>query len=189
MTAIGQKTRIALWAGGAVVALSMVIGAWFQKTISFSEEVSLTDGRKVVVKRWEHLKRSCEGFSCGWGLGIAEIKLPDSPSWESPGLVPLMLDIDANGRPVVLGKPSTCGDHVRMNKPIPPYLQFEFVDSAWRQTSIDRRFHGREANLLIAPNWDGGERSLVTLVEKAKRNTSAGVVPLNKINLDAKSFC
>jgi hypothetical protein len=193
---ISGKIKGVLWALAIVAVLSLLVGRWFWKTVSFEEEVLLSDGRKIVVKRWEHLKRSCEGFSCGWGLDRAEIRLPpsmaaDSPSWEFPHLLPLMLDIGSRGRPVLLARPFTCGDHIRMNKPIPPYLQFELERSVWRPTSIDRRFHGRESNLLVAPDWDDGELRLVTLAAKTERNNAPGrLMPMSKrINLELTGFC
>jgi len=179
-----------LLAVGFLGVVALLVLSWFSKTVSFEEEVQLDDGRKIIVKRSEHLKRMCEGVSCGWGLDVAKIRLPDTATWEFPGLVPLLLDLDANGRPVILANPSTCGDYVRMNKPVPPYLQFELAGGAWQSAKPSRRFHGRESNLLIAPNWDRGEASLVRLTEKLKRNNSAGLMPATKkINLDLTGFC
>jgi hypothetical protein len=172
----------------------LLIFASLSRTISFEEEVLLSDGRKIVVKRSDRLARACEGFSCDWSLEKAEIQLRvagrNAPVWEAERLHPVLLDMDATGRVVILALPATCGEHVRLNKPIPPYVQFELDGAGWKRTTPVRALHGREANLLIAPDWRNGEPALVQLAAKAERNRSPGIMPVSKrINLDLTGFC
>lgn len=190
---MSQKIKITLVAlivlGLAVILLVL---AWSSKTVSFEEEVLLSDGHKIVIKRSEHLTRACEGFVCDWSLGRAQIQLlaRDAPVWEADRLQPVLLDISGDGRFIVVALPITCGEYWRLNKPVPPYIQFELDGGAWKRTPVKRALHGREANLLIAPDWRGGEPSRVRLAAKAERNGSPGLMPVSKrINLDLGGFC
>jgi hypothetical protein len=136
------------------------------------------------------LKKACEGVACDWSLDRSRIDLSDASAWELPNVHPLVLDVGLNGQPVILAKPMTCGDYVRLGKPVPPYLQYTLEGNAWRLTNPERRFHGREANLLVAPDWRHGEASLVKLADKLQRNRSAGLMPTSRrINLDLTGWC
>jgi hypothetical protein len=192
---VSRKIKgILLTVAVSAVALLLFIAAWLSKTVSFDEEVLLSDGRRIVVKRSEHLARACEGFSCDWSLEKARIQLTlpgrNAPLWEAEHLQPVLLDMDGAGRIVIVALPATCGEHVRLNKPVPPYIHFELDGAAWKRTPPLRALHGREANLLIAPDWRDGEPALVQLAAKTERNRSPGLMPVSRrINLDLTGFC
>jgi len=190
MSTTTKRALVALVVLSVVLVIAVV--AWLSKTISFEEEVLLADGRKIVVQRSEHLARACEGFSCDWRLEKAQIRLSEraAPIWEAERLQPVLLDMDGAGRMVVVALPITCGDYRRLNKPVPPYIQFELDGAAWKRTPTVRALHGREANLLLAPDWRGGEPARVGLATKAERNRSPGLMPASRrINLDLPGFC
>lgn len=189
MSVTTRRALVALLVVGVALVAAVLAGS--SKTISFEEEVLLTDGRRIVVQRSDHLGRACEGFSCDWRLEKAQIRLPEgAPVWEAERLQPVLLDRDAAGRLVIVALPITCGDYVRMNKPVPPYIQFELDGAAWKRTPPARALHGREANLLIAPDWRGGEPARIGLAAKAERNRNPGLMPASRrINLDLPGFC
>lgn len=189
--AISRTVKGALLAMAVLAVVSLLALTWYSRTVSFEEEFQLSDGRKILVRRSEHLKKACEGLACDWSLDRTTIRLPEGPPWEFANLMPLLLDLDADGHPVIVASPMTCGDYVRMNRPVPPYLQFE-LDSTntWKRVEPARQFHGREANFLIAPDWRRGESAVVPLSEKQKRNSSPGLIPMSKrINLDLTGLC
>ncbi len=169
---------------------SRLIGAWFcvfalafipgcSKEIGFNEEIILSDNTKIEISRVEHLRRVCEGLSCGWALDYSQVQIHDGNDvlWKKQ-LIPLLLD-KHEGKYFLVATTIYCDDKV-YGRPNPAYIQFEFVGAEWKRTELMPHIFGRQANLLIAPNWHSGESGSVSIEMKQTRNMIAGVSPYLK---------
>jgi|GEM_PF-5503878 len=155
-----------------ILAAAMMMGC--SKKIDFHEEVLLSDGTKIKINRFDHLRRACESFSCDWALDFSEIQIEGARyvSWKKR-LIPLLLD-KYRDRYFLITTISSCRDK-EFGNPKPAYIQFELTESGWIKSEFNPIFYGRTANLLIAPDWDAGEVRMIDVPTKESRNKMAGV--------------
>lgn len=159
------------------------------KEIGFNEEVLLSDNTRIEITRVEHLRRACEGLSCGWALDYSQVQMHNNndASWKKQ-LIPLLLD-KHDGKYFLVATTIYCNDK-EYGRPNPAYIQFELVGSEWKRTELSPDIFGRQANLLIAPNWYSGEAGPVTVAVKQSRNMLAGVSPyLKMLTISTVSNC
>jgi len=150
------------------------------KAIDFQEDVLMSDGAKMEINRVERLRLVCQELSCGWALDRSEIRMSGSTSkaWENR-LVPLLLD-KYEGKYFLVATTIYCNDPV-FGHPNPDYIQFELSESGWKRTELKPYIFGRQANLLIAPDWNAGEPKKIDVSTKETRNKGAGVKSYKKI--------
>lgn len=141
---------------------------------SWKEEVRLSDGRLIVVKRTAKgsITRDMAMRATGWipretTLRITQVdSAAKPPVWRSV-LIPVVMDYDpASSTWSVVATYMFCDTWYDMGRPVSPYVQFVSVGGeAWRVVPLQPGWAGRRANLLthIRPT---GEPSLVREADK-----------------------
>jgi hypothetical protein len=87
------------------------------------------------------------------------------------GLIPLLLDRDATGADwYLIATFYTCAAWRRIGRPELPYAAFRGSGEGWMRIPLLPHFIGRDANVLTTIS-SKGERSPVTLADKASRNS------------------
>ena len=136
---------------------------------SWKEEVRLSDGRLIVVKRTAKgsITRDIAMRATGWEPSETTLRIPQAdrgatpPVWRSV-LIPVVMDYDpASATWLVVATPMFCSTWYDMGRPSSPYVQYISVGGeAWRVVPLQPGLAGRRANLLthIRPS---GEPALV----------------------------
>lgn len=116
--------------------------------VSWREEVQLADGSRIWVER-----KKITGMRPGINRGIKadQIVIPGEGSdviWEFP-LAPMILERGTEiGRWVVIAIPIYCEEHYQYRSPMPPYIQFNYVNGEWSHKHVSPEWYGKRANLL-----------------------------------------
>lgn len=144
---------------------------------SWKEEVRLSDGRLIVVKRTAKgsITRDIAMRATGWKPTELTLRLPQAdgaatpPVWRSV-LVPLVMDYDpASSTWSVVATHMFCSTWYEMGRPASHYVQYISVGGeAWRVVPLQSGWAGRRANLLteIRP---AGEPRMVREEDKEMR--------------------
>ncbi len=134
---------------------------------SWKEEVRLSDGRLIVVKRTAKgtITRDIAMRATGWKpkettLRIAQLDgAARPPVWRS-FLIPVVMDYDpASSTWSVVATYMWCSTWYDMGRPTSPYVQYISVGGeAWRVVPLQPGLVGRRANLLthIRPTGESG---------------------------------
>jgi len=134
---------------------------------SWKEEVRLSDGRLIVVKRTAKgtITRDIAMRATGWKpkettLRIAQVEgAARPPVWRS-FLIPVVMDYDpASSTWSVAATYMWCSTWYDMGRPTSPYVQYISVGGeAWRVVPLQPSLVGRRANLLthIRPTGESG---------------------------------
>ena len=134
---------------------------------SWKEEVRLSDGRLIVVKRTAKgtITRDIAMRATGWKpkettLRIAQVDgAAKPPVWRS-FLIPVVMDYDpASSTWSVVATYMWCSTWYDMGRPTSPYVQYISVGGeAWRVVPLQPGWVGRRANLLthIRPTGESG---------------------------------
>lgn len=134
---------------------------------SWKEEVRLSDGRLIVVKRTAKgtLTRDIAMRATGWipretTLRIGQVDgAANPPVWRSH-LIPVVMDYDpASSTWSVVATYIFCDTWYDMGRPVSPYVQYISVDGeAWRVVPLQAGLIGKRANLLthIRPTGESG---------------------------------
>ena len=156
-------------AGRFLCLMTAVIGlSACSRTISFEEEVEISPGEVIVVKRFEKQGRACEAFSCGWGFENSTVVIPIKgiKDWKEE-LWPMLLQKNKDGTFTLIAQTVFTG--------CTRYRQFIFRNEKWEENPIEEKYFGMEGNLLI-PGEDEFESRVkkISLAEKKKKNTRFG---------------
>lgn len=134
---------------------------------SWKEEVRLSDGRLIVVKRTAKgtITRDMAMRATGWipretTLRIGQVDgAAKPPVWRS-NLIPVVMDYDpASSTWSVVATYIFCDTWYDMGRPVSPYVQFVSVGGeAWRVVPLQPGLIGKRANLLthIRPTGESG---------------------------------
>jgi len=134
---------------------------------SWKEEVRLSDGRLIVVKRTAKgtITRDIAMRATGWKpkettLRIAQVDgAAKPPVWRS-FLIPVVMDYEpASSTWSVVATYMWCSTWYDMGRPTSPYVQYISVGGeAWRVVPLQPGWVGRRANLLthIRPTGESG---------------------------------
>ena len=134
---------------------------------SWKEEVRLSDGRLIVVKRTAKgtITRDIAMRATGWKpkettLRIAQVDgAAKPPVWRS-FLIPVVMDYDpASSTWSVVATYMWCSTWYDMGRPTSPYVQYISVGGEeWRLVPLQPGWVGRRANLLthIRPTGESG---------------------------------
>ena len=134
---------------------------------SWKEEVRLSDGRLIVVKRTAKgsITRDMAMRATGWvpretTLRIAQVDgAAKPPVWRS-GLIPVVMDYDPGSSTwAVVATYMFCDTWYDMGRPASPYVQYISVGGdAWRVVPLQPGLIGKRANLLthIRPTGESG---------------------------------
>lgn len=151
-----------------------------QVVLKWSEEVELSPGKVIVVKRTALGKKLGEiGGGGGWeqkemsvDIGLVEGAFTP-PIWRT-AYVPILLDYDALTKEWrIVATFYTCKGWNDLGRPALPYVEYRVSENAlWRTAPLDADLIGRKTNLLTGPR-SGGEPPLLTLKDKKTRGTSA----------------
>lgn len=157
--------------------LVLTMGGCSRMSESWKEEVRLSDGRLIVVKRTAKgtITRDIAMRATGWNPTEITLRLPQAdgtatpPVWRSV-LVPLVMDYDpASSTWSVVATHMFCSTWYEMGRPASHYVQYISVGGeAWRVVPLQPGWPGRRANLLteIRPT---GEPRMVREADKEMR--------------------
>lgn len=163
---------------------------------SWKEEVRLSDGRLIVVKRTAKgtITRDIAMRATGWKpkettLRIAQVEgAAKPPVWRSP-LVPVVMDYDpASSTWSVVATHMFCGTWYEMGRPTSLYVQYISVGGdAWRVVPLQPDWVGRQANLLTHIRPTGQPR----LIREAYKETQwrQGSEQYKRISAKLKNPC
>ncbi|WP_315385966.1 hypothetical protein [uncultured Stenotrophomonas sp.] len=133
----------------------------------WKEEVRLSDGRMIVVKRTAKgtITRDMVMRATGWKPKETTLRIPEvdgfanPPVWRS-GLIPVVMDYDpASSTWSVVATYMWCSTWYDMGRPTVPYVQYISVGGdAWRVVPLQPGLIDRRANLLthIRPTGESG---------------------------------
>lgn len=153
-----------------------------QVDLRWSEEVQLSSGKTIIVKRAAKGEKIGEiGGPGGWEQKemSVEIDAKDSeifnpPVWRT-AYVPVLLDYDASRKEwLIVATFYTCQGWYDLGRPKLPYVEYRVANSGqWRVVPLDAALIGRKTNLLTGVR-SGGEPPMLTLKDKAGRGLRAG---------------
>ncbi|UQY89507.1 hypothetical protein LQE85_10005 [Stenotrophomonas rhizophila] len=161
-TALVHTLRLIL-----LCTLLLTMGGCSRMSESWKEEVRLSDGRLIVVKRTAKgtITRDIAMRATGWKpkettLRIAQVDgAAKPPVWRS-FLIPVVMDYDpASSTWSVVATYMWCSTWYDMGRPVSPYVQYISVGGeAWRVVPLQPGLVGRRANLLthIRPTGESG---------------------------------
>lgn len=161
-TALVHTLRLIL-----LCTLLLTMGGCSRMSESWKEEVRLSDGRLIVVKRTAKgtMTRDIAMRATGWKpkettLRIAQVDgAARPPVWRS-FLIPVVMDYDpASSTWSVVATYMWCSTWYDMGRPVSPYVQYISVGGeAWRVVPLQPGLVGRRANLLthIRPTGESG---------------------------------
>ena len=144
------------------------------RTISFEEEVEISPGEVIVIKREEKHKRASEAFKPGWRFEKSILKLPikGAPDWVGEELRPMLLLKNQEGSITLIGR-AVFGGCTR-------YREFLYKDGKWSGTAFEQQYFEKEANLLIAGDEVESSSKRILLLEKKKKNNEPGLPDFSK---------
>jgi len=195
LTQIKHVKRILIFVG----LIAVLIGAawlWSTQPIRWNEEVALTDGTVIVVKRTAKTAPFGElGGPGGWenkGMTLEILspkELPKPPHWDFP-YVPAIFDWDSQAREwFVVSTFYSCQTWYDLGRPQMPYIEHRVRNGQWQQVELNRNLIGRAVNMETGPR-SGGEPSLLTIQEKNERIKDPRIAPKYKHIIDNwKTFC
>jgi hypothetical protein len=136
---------------------------------TWKEEVRLSDGRLIVVKRTAKgsITRDIAMRATGWKPSETTLRIPQADSGAAPpvwrsNLIPVVMDYDtATATWSVVATYMWCSTWYEMGRPAFPYVQYISAGGeAWRVVPLQPGWVGRRANLLthIRPT---GEPALI----------------------------
>lgn len=138
-------------------ALVLATASCSRMSQSWKEEVRLSDGRLIVVKRTAKgtMLRDMAMRPTGWEPGETTVRIPHTdgdvkpPVWRS-SLIPVVMDYDrASSTWSVVATYLFCSAWYDMGRPALPYVQYISVGGeAWRVVPLQPGWIGRRANLL-----------------------------------------
>jgi hypothetical protein len=164
---------------GVVLLAVAVLAACGNVDVSWKEEVKLSDGQVIIVKRTAEGKALGEiGGPGGWRatrmtLEIDRPRLPTNPPAWSQRWVPMVFDYDARAKEwFVVATFYTCVDWRDLGRPKLPYLHYRARDGRWEEAPLGTHLIGTKANLLTGVDASG-EPGLVTIDAKERRDRGA----------------
>lgn len=161
-TALVHALRLIL-----LCTLLLTMGGCSRMSESWKEEVRLSDGRLIVVKRTAkgRITRDMAMRATGWipretTLRIGQVDgAAKPPVWRSV-LIPVVMDYDpASSTWSVVATYMFCDTWYDMGRPGSPYVQYISVDGeAWRAVPLQPGLIDKRANLLthIRPTGESG---------------------------------
>ena len=163
----------------SVVAVLQLL-ACSKSNFKWTEDVLLQDGQQITITR------ALEGLEAFGGIGDAggtehkasTISFPaglaGAPSATlSTHFNPMVLNRTLQGQWYVLAIIQMCEDWKQIGYPKLPYTQYNWVNGAWQQVSLDPVHIGEKANLLVAVHRKSGEPPHHTLQSKRARDDAA----------------
>jgi hypothetical protein len=115
------------------------------KTVEWTEEVLLSNGQKIVVKRANEYQRVMDvgaGFERGWNFTQARVEASLVIQGKDYRLIwqglmsPLVLDIVSDNRAIILGVPTPYGVDLWRVPRHEFYVAFTFDNGDWRRIAL-----------------------------------------------------
>ncbi len=161
----------------AVFAVTSIMSGCATNEIKWTEEVQLSDGRVVQVKRRTELTESgfplqTRGLSKFHELCYAPLNL----YWKSKPPYRLWVFDIVDGRAVIKVPVNGCTECTVHNYPTADALYFEWIGESWKKIDENEKLRNLQFNLLdqthILDDGKDDARGLVTLSEKRRRDGS-----------------
>jgi hypothetical protein len=187
LTTMGLKKAMKLPAA-ALVAI-VALAACGNRDLAWNEEVRLSSGETILVKRTAKSKPFGEiGGPGGWEnermtLQIINVQKPDNPPVWDARFVPLLLDRDVtSGQWFVVATFYSCQSWYDLGRPALPYTEFRVRDGHWVQGKLTAALIGREGNMLTSIRSSGEPDH--TLASKAAVMSEPKIAPEYKRIVD-----
>lgn len=143
----------------AVLMLAPILGACATvRTVEWTEDVKLSDGRTIVVERANEYRRVMDvgaGFQRGWNFERASIAADLPPpvgrrvSWQ--GLMsPIVLDVLNDGEVYLVGVPTPAGSDEWRVPRHELYVAFKLVAGEWKRIAIADMPETLRPNLFVS---------------------------------------
>jgi len=165
----------------ALALCALALAACGDVNLFWSEEVVLSSGKLIVVKRGATGEKLGEiGGSGGWDPRNMWVEIKGEPlgvftppTWRT-AYVPMLLDYDqVKNEWLIVATFVTCQAWFDLGRPKLPYVQYRVAEKGeWRVVPLESELYGRKANMLTGVR-SGGEPSLVTVPDKTKRDRGA----------------
>ena len=167
-------TRPQIWFVAVVSALLAIYVSyrqWSGRDITWrwKDEVQLSDGTRLWVNRTDvrEIIGGGEPFrGPSRSTKVARLELPGTagPVTWAARMEPLIVERGISPvQWVVIATPIWCDEYKQHGSPTPPYVQFNYMDSAWTTAHVAPSWYGRRSNLLINDQErearDGGQIS------------------------------
>lgn len=150
--------------------------------LHWSEEVLLSSGKTIVVKRSARGEKLGEiGGPGGWEQKEMSVEIDGGasgvfapPVWRT-AFVPVLLDYDVVREEwLIVATFYTCQGWYDLGRPALPYVEYRVSHGgSWRIVPLEAELIGRKTNMLSGISA-GGEPALLTLADKAGRDRRAG---------------
>ncbi len=125
-----------------LILLFLPLTCFAEKTIRWKQEVQLSDGRIIIMKRVS--VRSGWVFPENHGMELSQVITFTNPdtnekiTWSLPeGLHPYALDFE-NKIPYLVLDTYTMGDYNNWNCPNPPYFIYRYENKIWQPISFEQ---------------------------------------------------
>ena len=162
----------------ATIVVTLVLGGCGKSNITWMEEVQISSGEIITVKRTAKTKDFGQiGGTGGWeneGMTV-EIITPIRPGYPGPwnaNFVPLVFDRDPDTSEwFMVATFYSCTSWYDLGRPQLPYTEFHFRNGRWVQQVLSEKFIGREANMLTNIRSSGEPDHTVTSKRQAMSDT------------------
>lgn len=153
--------------------------AYSFNTLRFKEEIQLSSGEVIIVKRKIVTSPLGEvGGPGGWDAkyNSFEIVSPDHPDnprlWESnDGLLHILFDRDPNTKEwIMVTTFFMCHAWEKIGKPKYPYAEFRLQDGKWQRVPLSSQLLGREANVFLGMSSNGQWWTVELVTKRADRD-------------------
>jgi len=155
-----SRARYQSWSLVLLVAVGLayfLYRTWNHRDITWhwQDEALLADNSRIWVARTEVREVLSGGEPFSGPLRttkLATLELPGSAQsvvW-SGRMEPLI--VERGEQPVqwvLIATPIWCDEYRQFGSPVPPYVEFEFINGSWKARSVEKRWYGRESNLLL----------------------------------------
>lgn len=167
----------------AIALIWIAYSFLFFGTLNFEEEIRLSSGDVILVKRKIVTSPYGEiGGSGGWeakfnSIEIIQPKRGDNPvRWETKkNMLPVLFDRDPHSKEwFVLAVLDSCVDWFDLGRPKTSYIEFRYRDSQWQRVDFSQIHLGHSYNVLS--NLRSDDRlGLHTLETKTERMSKPGL--------------
>ena len=179
-----RYSRLVVATCALLICLSL---AGCEKKVAWQEEVNLSTGETITIDR--EVRHAGGGAAWPQGQGsiprehIIRFRYPAQTGpfieWHSTKLspatyaeLPLVLDIGKDKTWYIFTK-------IAINAGCTEYMKYQFGNGIWVETQLAEDIETHPANLFLGAGG-GNIKGLITLIEKAKENSSLGYNPFLK---------
>lgn len=144
------------WLAGVCVAAIALWVVFSDSRMSWREEVQLQSGEVIVIKRTAKFSENWiaggggGSFNRGMTIEFDSPDKPDNPAIWSGLYVPMILDRDPDTNEwMIIATFYHCDSWYDIGRPALPYTAYRYREGKWLQQSMEPKWIGRKANVLV----------------------------------------